>query len=128
MARAGIYALIDEIKNAASPDEASGRIDRFVVDLGEDAKHYGWPQGKIATQQARLRKLIKATYERKRAGRTDLTFRPHSIVSRKAGRKNPAGEGGAALEDHPRNGRAEEQHNPTAVRPSSCLYGRRHEP
>jgi hypothetical protein len=68
MARTGIYALIDEIKNAASPDEASGRIDRFVVDLGEDAKHYGWPQGKIATQQARLRKLIKATVREEKGG------------------------------------------------------------
>jgi hypothetical protein len=68
MARTGIYALIDEIKNAASPAEASGRIDRFVVDLGEDAKHYGWPQGKIATQQARLRKLIKATVREKKSG------------------------------------------------------------
>jgi CheY-like chemotaxis protein len=37
MARTGIYALIDEIKNAASPDDASGRIDPFVVDLEEDA-------------------------------------------------------------------------------------------
>jgi hypothetical protein len=68
MARTGIYALIDEIKNAASPDEASGRIDRFVVDLEEDAKHYGWPQGKIATQKARLRKLIKATVREEKGG------------------------------------------------------------
>jgi hypothetical protein len=28
-------------------------------------------------------------------GRPDLTFRPHSIVSRKGVRKSPAGEGGA---------------------------------
>ena len=49
MARTGIYALIDEIKNPASPDGASGRIDPFVGDLAEDAKHCGWPEGKIAT-------------------------------------------------------------------------------
>jgi hypothetical protein len=74
MARTGIYALIDEIKNAASTDEVSKRIDQFVLDLEGDAKQYGWPEGKIATQQAKLRKLIKAVRKEEKRGAVGFNF------------------------------------------------------
>jgi hypothetical protein len=74
MARTGIYALIDEIKNAASTDEASTRIDQFVVGLEADAKHYGWPAGKIATQEAKLRKLIKAVTKAEKRGAVRFNY------------------------------------------------------
>ena len=74
MARTGIYALIDELKTAASTDDAGRRIDRFVIDLEEDAKDYGWPEEKIAVQQAKLRRLIKATMREDRRGTVRSNF------------------------------------------------------
>ena len=74
MAHTGIYALIDELKTAASTDEAGRRIDRFVIDLEEDAKDYGWPEEKITTQEAKLWKLIKATMREEKRGTVRSNF------------------------------------------------------
>ena len=74
MARTGIYSLIDELKTAESTDDASRRIDRFVIDLEEDAKDYGWPEEKIATQQAKLWRLIKATMREEKRGTVRSNF------------------------------------------------------
>jgi hypothetical protein len=85
MARTGIYALIDELKNAVSTEEASRRIDQFVLDLEGDAKQCGWPEGKIATHQANLRKLIKAAVkeEKRRAVRSNFQAALNRLAERR---------------------------------------------